>query len=272
MKINVVGVQIDNISKTEVLNDIQNYIETGKPRYIVTPYSEMIVFAVNDPLYREVLNHADLSLPDGIGILWAAKYLSLKSNNLIQALWQIVFTGASIVFKPGYVRTVLKEQVVGSRLIYDVAKLAEEKNYSLALVGGEGNVSAQAAYELKKIYPGLKVKLALSGRPFDESLVREISDTNSDILCIAYSPPRQELWIAENLEKLNSRVVIGLGGTLDYLAGKRLPAPDFMHYMGLEWLWRLITQPWRLKRMWNAIPVFIWKVYKYKTYGNRSQS
>ena len=137
-------------------------------------------------------------------------------------------------------------------------------------MGGSGNVAAQAAYELKKLYPNLNVKLALSGRPFDEQIIKEIRDSNSDILLLAYSPPKQEMWLAENYQKLNAKVAIGLGGTFDYLAGIRLPAPHFLHSWGLEWLWRLITQPWRIGRMWNALPVFIWKVYKYKSHGTKS--
>lgn len=265
MKIDIAGVKVDAITKNQTLGAIQSFLNDGKKHYIVTPYSEQIVFATENPRYKEVLNNADLSLPDGIGILWAAKFLSLKTNNYLHGLVQIVYTGASIIFRPKSVRTIIPEQVTGSRIVFDLIKLAHENNYSLSLVGGEDNVAAQAAYELKKIYPNIKINLALSdGRPFDDKLVHEIAESNSDILLIAYSPPKQEIWIADNLQNLNVKLAIGLGGTLDYLAKKRLPAPNFMHYMGLEWLWRLITQPWRIKRIWNALPVFIFKVLNYK--------
>jgi N-acetylglucosaminyldiphosphoundecaprenol N-acetyl-beta-D-mannosaminyltransferase len=95
-------------------------------------------------------------------------------------------------------------------------------------------------------------------------VIKEINDSNSDILLIAYSPPKQEQWLYENIQKLNVKMAMGLGGTFDYIAGKQVLPPNFMHQMGLEWLWRLITQPWRIKRIWNAVPVFIWKIYKYK--------
>lgn len=264
MKINIAGVYIDNVAKDEAVRKIDEFVKSGQPHYVVTPYSEMIVFAQRTGNYKNVLNKANLSLPDGIGVLWAAKYLSSKVPLLLSL--------AAIVFGRKYIRTVIKEQVTGSRLIYDLARLAAQKNYSLALVGGEGNVAAQAAYELKKLYPGLNIKLALSGRPFDEKIIKEINDSNSDILLLAYSPPKQEIWLAENYQKFNCKVAIGLGGTLDYLAGTRAPAPHFLRYIGLEWLWRLITQPWRAKRMWNAVPVFIWKVYKYKIDHNAKRS
>src|SRR3989344_979142 len=257
MKVNIVGVLVDNVSKDEAVEAVSSLVRSRAPGYIVTPYSEMIVFALSNPQYKSVLNNASLSIPDGIGILWAAKYLSSKNVGLLGSL-------LAVVFKPQYVRSVIRERVTGSRLIYDIAKLAAEQNYSLSLIGGRGNVATQSAYELKRLYPNLNIKLALSDRAFDSKIVDEIVESNSDILLIAYSPPKQEMWLAENLSKLNVKAAIGLGGTFDYIAGKHPVAPDLAHYLGLEWLWRLVTQPRRWKRMWNAVPVFIWKVYKYK--------
>ena len=243
MKVDIAGVKVDNITKPEALAAIEGFIQSGSPHFIVTPYSEMIVFALRDSGYKEALNNADLALADGAGVVWAANYLS----------------GVK-----------LKERITGRKFVYDLMALAQAKKYSVALVGGVDNVAAQAAYELKKIYPDLNIKLALSGRPFDDKVLQEINDSNSDILLIAYSPPKQEKWLYENYKKLNSKVAIGLGGTFDYLAGKRPTPPDFMHQAGLEWLWRLITQPWRVIRIWNAVPVFAWKVFKFKFYGTRS--
>ena len=257
MKVDVLGVQIDNVDKTEAIKQIADFVDSNRPHYVVTPYSEMIVFATNDSEYKKFLNSADLSLPDGIGILWAAKYLHAKVSLLGSLL--------SIIFNRNSLKTVIREQVMGSRFIYDIASLAEERNFSLALVGGTDNVAAQSAYELKKLYPNLKVNLALSGFPaFNAQIVKEIADSNSDILILAYSPPKQEAWIAQNLPNLNVKAAIGLGGTFDYLAKKHPAPPQIWHSLGLSWLWRLITQPRRAKRIWNAVPVFIWKVYKYK--------
>jgi N-acetylglucosaminyldiphosphoundecaprenol N-acetyl-beta-D-mannosaminyltransferase len=242
MKIDIAGVKVDAVDKDEAIAKIDLFVQSGRPHYIVTPYSEMIVFAQRDEKYRQALNAADLALPDGIGIMFAAKFFGFK----------------------------LRTRVTGRLLIYNIAKLAQDKNYSLALVGGTGNVAAQAAYNLKKTYPDLKINLAISGRPFDDKIIKEINDSNSDILLIAYSPPKQELWLAENRDKINSKASIGLGGTFDYLAGIRLTPPKFVHYLGLEWLWRLITQPWRIKRIWNAVPVFIYMILKYKLHGKTS--
>lgn len=270
MKVDIAGVYVDAITKDQAIEKINEFVVSEKPHYVVTPYSEIIMFAQEDPEYKKILNHADLALPDGIGIIWASKYLSLPLNSknhelrIIQALWQLVYTLLAIVFRPKYIRSIILEQISGSDFIFEICKLAEEKNHSIALFGGENNVAKIAKKVLINKYPNLKINLSVSDKEFDLSAISTIAQSNSDILMIAYSPPKQEKWLYSNLQKLNIKACIGLGGTFDYLAKKRAYRPDFLHYMGLEWLWRLITQPFRLKRMWNAIPVFIWTVYKYK--------
>jgi N-acetylglucosaminyldiphosphoundecaprenol N-acetyl-beta-D-mannosaminyltransferase len=270
MKINVAGVLIDSISKNQAIESIGGLLSDGGRHYLVTPYSEQIVFALRDEEYKQVLNRADLVLPDGIGILWASKFLSGRRRNSVSEFFYWLLTLFAIIFNPKSVRTVIKEQVTGRILVYDIASLAQSRGYSLALAGGLGNVAAQASYELKKLYPNLKINLALSGRPFDEKIVKEISESNSDILLLAYSPPKQEKWIAQNLADLNVKLAVGLGGTFDYLAKAKRPAPYFLHIMGLEWLWRLVAEPSRARRMWNAVPVFAFKILKYKLHEQRS--
>lgn len=265
MRIDIAGIYVDNLTKPEVLEAIDGCVSSGQPHYAVTVYSEFIVFASKDPNYRLVLNQADLSLADGVGVLWAAKYLNMPASNRFQAFVQILTSGAAIILNRKSVQSVIGEQISGSRLVFDLAAFCATKNYSMALVGGTDSVAAQAAYELKKKFPQLRINLAVSGGvPFDHKLVEEIARSNSDILLIAYQPPKQETWIAENLANLNVKFAMGVGGTFDYIAGKRKPAPEIFYKLGLEWFWRLLTQPWRIKRMWNAIVVFISIVYTCK--------
>ncbi|HYE22187.1 MAG TPA: WecB/TagA/CpsF family glycosyltransferase [Verrucomicrobiae bacterium] len=265
MKVDIAEILVDRITRQETINRISEYVRSGKRGYAVTVYSEFIVFAQSDPEYKQVLNNAALSLPDGVGIIWAAKYLSLKASNKIQALWQIVYTGASLIFAPSYCRTILPEQVIGSRIIWDIAEMCQKQNFSMALVGGEQNVSQVTAEKLKTVCPSLKINLAISNNvPFDQALVQKIASSNSDILLIAYQPPKQEKWLAANINALNVKMAMGVGGTFDYISGHRLNVPKLVSQLGLEWFWRLITQPWRVKRIWNAIIVFISIVYRYK--------
>lgn len=264
MKLNIAGLEIDNVTRQETLQKIVEFVRSGQPHYIVTAYSEFVVEASKNERYREILNHAHLSVPDGIGIIWAAKFLSMPKRDAVVTFLNWFGSLVSVVLAPRFLRSVIKEQVTGSRLIYDIADLAQKNNFTLALVGGWDGVAEKSAEVLKQKYPGLKINLAYCPQAFDQNTVEKIAQSNSDILLIAYQPPKQEIWLAENLDKLNVKVALGLGGTFDYLAGKRSPAPNWIHYMGVEWLWRLITQPWRWKRMWRAIPVFSWLILNYK--------
>lgn len=276
MKIDIAGVLVDKITKEQVINELDKIVRTDRSVYLVTAYSEMIIFAQRDETYKRILNNAFLTLPDGFGILWAAKFHSLQPIAYylqpLSAFFQLIYSLIRALFDKSYFRTVLPEVITGSRLIWDIAKLASEKNYSLALVGGTDSVAAQSANELKKVFPNLHINLTLSGDlAFNEKTVKEIAVSNSDILLIAYSPPRQEIWLSENLQALNVKVAIGLGGTFDYISGHKKSAPITVHKLGLEWLWRLITQPYRIKRIWNAVPVFVWKIYKYKVKMSKIQ-
>ena len=264
MRIDVAGLQIDNITVVQTLEKITQFVKSGRPHYLVTAYSEFVVEACKNPKYKAVLNNADLSLPDGIGILWAAKFLSQTKKDPFFTIIHWLVSLSQIVLAPKSLRLVIKEQVTGSRLIYDIASLAEQNGFSLALVGGFDDVAEQSAAVLKNKYPNLKINLAYNPVYFDERTVFRIAESKSDILLIAYQPPKQEIWLAENLPQLNIKVAIGLGGTFDYLAGRRQPAPEVMHYLGLEWLWRLITQPWRIKRMFRAIIVFSFLILNYQ--------
>jgi N-acetylglucosaminyldiphosphoundecaprenol N-acetyl-beta-D-mannosaminyltransferase len=160
--------------------------------------------------------------------------------------------------------TQIKERLTGRMLIYDLAFMSAQNNFSLALAGGRGGVAEQAAEILKSLNPGLKVNLEQSDCDFDQALVDKISKSNSDILLIAYQPPVQEIWLNQNAGRFNVNLTVGLGGTFDYLSSKAVIPPDIMHKFGLEWLWRFITQPNRIKRIWNATFVFLKTVLIYK--------
>jgi N-acetylglucosaminyldiphosphoundecaprenol N-acetyl-beta-D-mannosaminyltransferase len=264
MKIDIAGVQVDNVTNAETLERIYEFVKSGRSHYITTVYSEFIVEAQANHQFKSALNNADLSVPDGIGILWAAKFLSMPKRDPIVIFFNWLGSLMSIILSPQSVRTVIKEQVTGSRLVWDIAKLAERNNYSLALFGGLDGVAEKAAQKLQEKFPRLKINLAVSDRPFDEQAVQRISSSNSDILLVAYQPPKQEIWLSDNIQKLNVKVGMGLGGTFDYISGKFEQPPDWMHQLGLEWFWRLTTQPWRWQRIWNAVGRFSWIIYEHK--------
>src|SRR3989344_1325032 len=127
MKIDILGVKVNADTKSAVLFSIKKFLGENQKIFIVTPYSEMIVRAQNDPEFREILNSAAFALPDGVGILWSANYL--KRKNFLASLF-------AIIFDPKKIRDPIPEKISGSDFIWDLARLAGEKNYSIFLLGG----------------------------------------------------------------------------------------------------------------------------------------
>ena len=260
-KIDVLGVQIDALTKEELLHKLKNIL-TYKQIFITTPYSEMIVAAQNDEEFRAVLNFADFSLPDGIGVLWAAHYLCSKSSNLVSSL-------LSILLNPKSIRSPIPEKISGSDFVWDLAALAAQKDFSIFLLGGYGDTPKLVTEKLKSKFPNITVAGAYSGDPEEPGIVERINNSGADFLFVALGPIRQEKWIYENLPKLRVKLAIGLGGTFDYLAQKRPLAPELWAQRGLEWLWRLITQPWRAGRILKGIFGLIYYTIKAGPRGNQ---
>lgn len=274
MKIDILGVKVDKIRQEEVIRRVEKWLlEKESQHYIVTPNPEMVVAAQQDKKFKNILNKADIAIPDGIGLLWAAKFLSLeiRYQTLVRNLrifWQFIYTQLSLIFHPKYCRTVLPERVTGTDLVWKIAQLCEQKNCSIYLLGAIGNISQLASKKLKQRFPNLKIAGAFAGSPkpeADEKSRAIINHAQPDILFVAYGHQKQEKWIDRNLPKLNSvKLAIGVGGAFDFIAEKTKRAPQFFRKLGLEWFWRLITQPWRIKRIWTATFIFPWKVLKYK--------
>lgn len=240
MKVNILGVKIDNLKKLEVLEVVKKFLTDGRQHYIVTPNPEMAVAVEKDNDFLEILNKADLAIPDGFGLILASHYL----------------------------RRPLSEKIHGVDLMLDLCRLAEQKNYSIYLFGGEEGIAKKAAENLVKIFPKLKVAGAESGGIINDYELtiknnQKISFTSPDILFVALGAGKQEKWIVKNLQKFPSiKIAMGVGGAFDFIAGKIKRAPGWMRKIGLEWLWRLFLQPWRLKRVFTATIKFSWKVIK----------
>lgn len=278
MKIDLLGVKIDNLTKPQVLKEIDNRLTDGGPIFIVTPYSESIVAAQKDAEFRKVLNAADFALPDGIGILWAAKFLESRIENKELRIWALLKTLAAIVFNPTYIRSPIPEKISGSDFVWDLAELAAKNNYSTFLLGGFGDTAERVGERLREKFTNLKIagtsnvsppptlphqgggkkqgtSLPSMGREGEgwNSIIETINSFGADFLFVALGPIRQEKWIYENLPKLRVKLAIGLGGTFDYIAGKRPSAPQIWRSAGLEWLWRLFTQPSRIIRIFKGV-------------------
>lgn len=295
MKVDILGTKVDNLTKRQVLDTIAERLRDGKSTFIVTPYSESIVAAQKDAEFRNVLNSADIVLPDGVGIPWAAKFLSLPPpqawgglgrGRTVAIAWNLIKSLAAIIFNPSYIRNPILEKISGSDFIWDLAKLAAENNYSIFLLGGFGDTAERAGKTLKQKFPNLNIAGTASPLPNPPpqgegntkqnslplegggkgggELVEQINSSGADLLFVALGPVRQEKWIYQNLPDLRVKLAIGLGGTFDYLARKRPYRPKFWATRGLEWLWRLLTQPRRAGRIFRGVWGLIWYSFKYK--------
>jgi len=232
-EIKILGVKVNLVDFQKTLDIIEHFIQKNKPHQIVTVNPEFIIAAQKDEESRRVLNQAELAVPDGIGVIWASKLFK----------------------KP------LKERVTGVDLVERLAELASKKGYSVYFLGGEEGVARKASQMLKSRYPKLRVAGYRAGRPYDLDLIPQIKKTKPDILFVAWGFPKQDKWIAKYKARLGIPVCIGVGGSFDFISKKVPRAPLWLRNLGLEWLYRLIRQPWRIKRQ-LALPKFVYLVLR----------
>lgn len=232
----ILGIRVDDVTMDEALAMVDAFIADGGPHQITTVNPEFVVEAQRNAPFRVVLEGADLSLPDGVGLLWAARAL----------------------------RQPLRERVAGSDMVPEVARLSARRGYRLYLLGAAPGVAERAAEMLARDCPGLRIVGTHAGSPSpcdEDDIVARVVAAEPDVLFVAYGAPRQDLWIYRNLHRLNVPVCMGVGGALDFIAGVAVRAPEWMRRAGLEWLHRLWRQPWRWRRM-LALPRFATLVFR----------
>lgn len=236
-RVQILGVAIDDVTEDEALALAEAMIQHGGPHQICTVNPEFVVEAGRNPAFAATLAGADLCTPDGFGVLLAARYLG----------------------------TPLRGRVTGVELVRRLAALAAVRGYRVFLLGAGPGVAEAAAAALCQQYPGLHIVGWFGGTPAPrhEPFLRQlIQAARPDLLLVAYGHPRQDLWIARNQPVLGVPLAIGVGGTFDYLAGRVARAPGWLRRLGLEWLYRLIRQPQRWRRIFEAVPYFMWLVVR----------
>lgn len=264
----ILNCKIDNLNAPETLNKISDFLQSKNPHRVITVNSEYILEAQNDEEFKNIINSADLSVPDSIGIIWAAKFLSLPAaqNKILripQVVIQYVYTGASLIFLPRYCRDVLTERVSGVDIFEQIlTPFYCNHFFKIFLLGGFDNTGER----IKEKYPDSVVgTFDGSPSPNDDEKARDaINKAQPNILFVAYGNPasKQEKWISRNLPHLSSvKAAMGVGGSFDFLAGQTRRAPKWMQSMGVEWLWRVVRHPRRAGRIWNAVIVFSFKIF-----------
>jgi N-acetylglucosaminyldiphosphoundecaprenol N-acetyl-beta-D-mannosaminyltransferase len=227
--IEMLGVRIDDVTMSATLAWADASVRQGAPRdnaprQIATVNIEFLMAARRNAAFREVLNAAALCIPDSVGILWGARLLGYR----------------------------LRERVAGSDLTGELAALAAQRGYRLFLLGAAPGVAELAASRLVQTWPQLQIAGTYAGSPAvaeEIEIAARIRDAGAQILLVAYGAPQQDLWIARNIEKTGAALAMGVGGSLDFIAGVATRAPKRWQRLGLEWLYRLYRQPWRWRRM-----------------------
>lgn len=243
-KVNVRGVYFDKVNMEEAVERAMSFITSDGTDYIVTPNAEIVQNCVENPENYEIINSSSMTIPDGIGVVYAAKILG----------------------------TPLKGKVAGCELAeHLVEKIAKAGDGIFFFGGGKAtedkpSVAQQAADKLSEKYPDLNVCGCRDGYFTDadnEEIIEQINASGAKLLFVCLGAPKQEKWIYNNREKLNVNLAIGLGGSLDVFSGNVKRAPKFFIKTNLEWFYRLLCMPSRIGRMMK-LPKFLLGVIIHK--------
>ncbi len=222
--IEIMDVPFDTTGMDGAVKKVMGYFKDGGEHIVCTPNPEIVMDAQKDKTLFSILRAADLVVPDGIGIVWASKFCHKK----------------------------LKERVSGYDLCINVFDKMKYENRTVYFFGGKPGVAAEAAKRVELKYKGINVVGCRNGyfsQKDENNIIAEIKAASPDLLLVGLGSPKQEKWIYDNLRFTGARVAIGVGGCFDVMAGNLNRAPEIYRTMGIEWLYRLIKQPTRFKRM-----------------------
>ena len=236
MRVNLLGAPIDNLNMQENVQLLAEFVQSGNPHMIITLNPEYLYRAQNQPELMQLVHEADLVTPDGAGIVWAAKMAG----------------------------TPVPERVTGIDLMLNLLPIAEQKGWGIFLLGSSPGVAEEAAEKLKNQHPALKIVGTHHGyfKPNEEpEIVAKITATKPQLLFVALGMPRQEQFIAKYKDQMNVPVSMGVGGSLDVIAGRVQRVSPWLQKLQLEWLGRLLKEPHRWQRQ-LVLPKFAALVIK----------
>jgi N-acetylglucosaminyldiphosphoundecaprenol N-acetyl-beta-D-mannosaminyltransferase len=277
-KVHILGVGFHKITFDQALTLLLQKLTQKRadhPFFVATPNPEMILESRKNEQFKKTLENTDLNIADGIGILWASYFLKktakMKKNFWINIKWFLSLIKVATSSKK--IRSVLPERVTGTDMMQALCQKVTPETKIFLLGAGEG-VAEIAAEKLQKIRK-LNIVGTHSGNAGtqqEKNILNMINQAEPDLLFIAFGAPKQEFWIERNLPYLTTvKVVIGVGGAFDFISGMKKRAPKIFQKLGIEWLFRLIIQPSRWLRIFNAtvkFPLLILKSAKAKPTKN----
>ena len=228
-KARILSIKVTAATKADSLAWIEEYVGMKHKIMVVTPNPEQIILAQKDGSFREILNQASLALCDGEGLRWAARFLEVDPP--------------------------IPERATGEEVMQELLERAAKKRWKVMLVGGRPGVAQKAVRDLRFKNHDLRVdgfegirNIRAYSREENERAVKRINRFKPALLFVAFGAPWQEKWLAQNFNALNIRVGMVVGGALDMIVDPTLRPPAFMTRSGLDWLYRLLRQPWRIRR------------------------
>lgn len=237
----ILGCRVDLLTNQEIIARIKNIIKLRKPAHIITLNAEIVYQAQASRELQEIINGADLITPDGIGIVWGGRKLGYN----------------------------IPERVTGIDLLYQLCQEAPVEGWKIYLLGSAPGVADSAARKLTADYPGLQICGVHHGYFREEeipAMIQEIREHAPHIIFAALGAPKQEIWIKKYKKQLGVPACIGVGGSLDVIAGHKKRAPGWIIKLNLEWLYRLLAEPSRFRRQ-LVLPKFVAMILKSKRKG-----
>lgn len=235
-KLRILGVNVNSTTQKEVLDFVLFSLKNKKKFFIATPNPEIIVAAQKDRQLREALNSADIALPDGVGLRLAGNF---------------------------------RERLTGREMFEELLKIAQDKKLKVYLLGASMEVNSKAVSRINKLYPNINAEgngdIHLNNEGYSVIdgeikkhivILKHINRFKPDLLFVAFGFPKQEKWVFNNLSLLNIGGAMVVGGALDYFVGKMPKPPMALSALGLEWLWRVLLEPARWGRIFNATIMF----------------
>ena len=233
-QVEILGVNVNSLTMAQAVEAVQQFIAEKKVALVATANAEMLMRATKDEELKDILNQADLVVPDGAGTVWAA----------------------------GHLGEPMPERVAGFDLAQELMREAPSRGDRVYFFGSAPGVADKAKAKAEELYPGIQVVGTRNGfftEADEPGIIAESKAARPDILLAALGVPKQEKWLKKHMQELQVPVSIGVGGTLDVMAGVMERAPLWMQKAKLEWLFRGLKQPSRAGRL-LALPKFVLKV------------
>lgn len=236
--VSIYGIRVSKLNMQQTVEYLVQAIENRQTTQVITANPIMLMTALEQPAYRAMMQRAELIVPDGAGLVWAASYVG----------------------EP------VAEKVAGIDLMHQLLAIGENKAWRIFLLGASPEVIQITADKLRARYPQLQLVGVRDGyftESDDAAVISQIREAAPDILLVGRSADKQEPWIDQHKAGLGVPVIMGIGGSFDVLSGKLKRAPKIFIRLRLEWFYRLLQEPWRYRRM-LLLPKFVVKVIRDK--------